>query len=869
GVINADSCLADAQTNYPFDATTVASSYSDNCNNVTVNLTNTNQTGDDCSWTLVYTFEVVDDCGNKLENESITNSGSDQTPPSWTNEPIDLTVECDGTTDASGAFTNWLASFNGTDTCGTATITNNSSGLSDLCGATGTETVTFILTDNCGNSITKEATFTIEDTTNPTWTDEPTDLTVECDGTTDASGVFANWLTSFSGTDTCGTATITNNSSGLSDLCGATGTETVTFTLTDDCGNAITKEATFTIEDTINPIWTDEPSDLTVECDGTTDASGAFANWLISFSGTDTCGTATVTNNSSGLSDLCGATGTETVTFTLTDDCGNSITKDATFTIEDTTNPTWTNEPSDLSVECDGTTDASGAFANWLASFSGTDTCGTATVTNNSAGLSDLCGATGIETVTFTLTDDCGNAITKDATFTIEDNTNPTWINEPVDLTVECDGTTDASGAFANWLASFNGTDSCGTATVTNNSAGLSDLCGATGTEMVTFTLTDECGNSITKDATFTIEDTTNPTWTNEPTDLTVECDGTTDASGAFANWLTSFSGTDTCGTATVTNNSIGLSDLCGATGTETVTFSLTDDCGNAITKDATFTIEDNTAPTIDTTNQMDIDIVCGSGNTQQQLNDWLNNNAGATATDNCSNITWSNNYGSDTAIKCIGENGIEVVFTATDDCGNSSTTTASYLIKDDVPPTLTVQAQSITVQCDGIGNTAQLNDWLNTNGGATATENCSTIVWSNDFTGLSDDCGETGSALVTFTATDACGNTSSSSATFTIEDTTFPTWNNEPSDLTVECDGTTDASGAFANWLASFSGTDTCGTATVTNNSVGLSDLCGATGVETVTFMLTDDCGNAITKEATFIIEDNSNPTWILSPIG
>ena len=46
-------------------------------------------------------------------------------------------------------------------------------------------------------------------------------------------------------------------------------------------------------------------------------------------------------------------------------------------------------------------------------------------------------------------------------------------------------------------------------------------------------------------------------------------------------------------------------------------------------------------------------------------------------------------------------------------------------------------------------------------------------VTWSNDFTALSDDCGATGSATVTFTATDACGNTSSTTATFTIEDTT------------------------------------------------------------------------------------------------
>ncbi|MEW4925793.1 hypothetical protein, partial [Algibacter sp. 2305UL17-15] len=474
--------------------------------------------------------------------------------------------------------------------------------------------------------------------------------------------------------------------------------------------------------------------------------------------------------------------------------------------------------------------DPSGAFAAWLASFSGTDTCGSASVTTNSTGLSDLCGATGSETVTFTLTDECGNDITADATFTIEDTTDPTWINPPTDMTVQCDGTPDPSGAFAAWLASFSGTDTCGSASVTTNSTGLSDLCGATGSETVTFTLTDECGNAITADATFTIEDTTNPTWTNTPADMTVECDGTADPSGAFAAWLASFSGTDTCGAATVTTNSAGLSDLCGATGTETVTFTLTDECGNDITADATFTIEDTNDPNIDNTNTANIEIECGVGDTQTQLTDWLNASAGATATDNCSTITWTNDYGSDDAVKC--DNGaITVIFTATDECGNKTTTSATYLIKDTVAPVISTQAANETVQCDGAGNTTDLNDWLTNNGGAIAADDCSAVVWSNNFTALSDLCGATGAVTVIFTATDACDNSSMTTATFTIEDTTDPTWTNTPADMTVECDGTADPSGAFAAWLASFSGTDTCGSASVTTNSTGLSDLCGATG--------------------------------------
>ena len=80
-------------------------------------------------------------------------------------------------------------------------------------------------------------------------------------------------------------------------------------------------------------------------------------------------------------------------------------------------------------------------------------------------------------------------------------------------------------------------------------------------------------------------------------------------------------------------------------------------------------------------------------------------------------------------------------------------------------------------MECDGQGNTQALNDWLANNGGASASDSCSTnLTWTNNFTALSDECGNTGSATVTFTATDECGNSASATATFTIEDTTAPT---------------------------------------------------------------------------------------------
>src|SRR6185295_12697883 len=91
-------------------------------------------------------------------------------------------------------------------------------------------------------------------------------------------------------------------------------------------------------------------------------------------------------------------------------------------------------------------------------------------------------------------------------------------------------------------------------------------------------------------------------------------------------------------------------------------------------------------------------------------------------------------------------------------------------------------RASNLTVECDGAGNLASLNAWLASNGGASATDSCSAVTWSNNFTAVPDLCGATGAATVQFKATDACGNFSTTTATFTIQDTTPPSITCPPS---------------------------------------------------------------------------------------
>ncbi|MES2798256.1 MAG: hypothetical protein V4683_19970, partial [Bacteroidota bacterium] len=181
---------------------------------------------------------------------------------------------------------------------------------------------------------------------------------------------------------------------------------------------------------------------------------------------------------------------------------------------------------------------------------------------------------------------------------------------------------------------------------------------------------------------------------------------------------------------------------------------------------------------------------------------------------------------------------------------GNTSTTSATFTIEDTTDPTLDTTAADQIVECDGAGNTLELDAWLAANGGATATDACSSVTWSNDFTGLSDDCGATGSATVTFTATDDCGNTSTTSATFTIEDTTDPA----PvcQSITIELDEITGLA-SITNEDIDNGSSDGCSSVTLSLDKYDFD--CSNIGENTVVLTVTDDCGNSSTCSATVTV--------------
>ena len=825
---------------------------------------------DDCGATggALVTFTATDDCGNATTTAA-TFTIEDTTAPAVA-DAMNATVECDGAGNASD-LEGWLANNGGasaSDACGGVTWSNDFDALSDDCGATGGALVTFTATDDCGNATTTAATFTIEDTTAPAVADAM-NATVECDGAGNASDL-EGWLANNGGasaSDACGGVTWSNDFDALSDDCGATGGALVTFTATDDCGNATTTAGTFTIEDTTAPAVADAMN-ATVECDGAGNASD-LEGWLANNGGasaSDACGGVTWSNDFDALSDDCGATGGALVTFTATDDCGNATTTAATFTIEDTTAPAVA-DAMNATVECDGAGNASD-LEGWLANNGGasaTDACGGVTWSNDFDALSDDCGATGGALVTFTATDDCGNATTTAATFTIEDTTAPA-VADAMNATVECDGAGNASD-LEGWLANNGGasaSDACGGVTWSNDFDALSDDCGATGGALVTFTATDDCGNATTTAGTFTIEDTTPPV-----IEAAIEALIACDAYSAETVYEATF--TDACSGDLVDVSMVDEPFTGGCLNVNQSWFirmyTATDACGNTSTFEQMLNLYDDVAPVVTmdfcpADVMLTLDNACSADLSVDALGMAL-----ASVTDNCDipelTVTYED---SELTYSCSSSYSLTRTFYATsvDGCGNVSelvSCSQSITVTDSTAPVLT-DAANATVACDGTGNAGELEVWIASNGGATAIDACGDVTWTNDFSSLSDNCGASGSATVTFTATDACGNAASSMAVFTIEDIEGPVVV-DASSMTVECDGSGNTAD-FEAWLASNGGasaSDVCSGFTWTNDFDALSDGCGASGGATVMFTATDACGNASSTTAMFTIEDTMAP--------
>ena len=792
-----------------------------------------------------------------------------QNPAITCSDEVDIAC---GEEDLSTWFTNIAATA--TDNCdANVDLTVDTLLLTDFssCGITFERVYQFTVTDKAGNSSNCIATYETDDTESPLISDA-SDLILECDGS-NQSIALEGWLNNNGGatftSDNCSEdVTWTNNFVGdLSDDCGATGEVEVVFTATDDCGNFSTVSAIFRIIDTVAPVI-ECPEDVVIECGN--DLTDAIINsWLTNSSAIDACeGAVVVINNytEDAFSDECGNTGSQLVTWTTVDACGNTESCTATVDIVDNTPPVIENEAVDLVLECADPLIAI-LTAGWIENVGGaTASDGCSEPLNWSfEALPSLssCGTAGTTTYIFTVTDDCGNSTTTSAQVIIEDSTPPVLI-VPEDQLEECE---DIQVDLATWQAEATASDECGDVVIEIILFNTISGCGDGDVEVYQFTATDACGNVTQNFAEYGIDDRTSPVITVEAQEIIIACDGF-DYQFEILQWLNANGGaeaTDGCGKLDWSNDYGSLGDGCGGTGEILITFTATDPCGNSSSTSAKIIIIDEETPEWEILPQ-DLELACdGSDDPKGRIRSWLASAGGSDVEDNCSLVVFAHDY-EEVDLECNQQGAVVVTFTATDACGNSTSATANLSITDQVPPMITSPAQDETVECDGEGNIAQLQSWLDSNGGATSDDACGTITWNTPL--LSEtvtSCGGTLSHTYIFTSSDPCGNVSSNTiATFHIVDETIPFFVDPPEDLTVECDGSGNEL-ELQTWLdahAQATADDVCSKPiTWSHDLVTSATACDNTTQQVFRFTITDNCGNQSEAEATFIIEDTTSP--------
>ena len=199
------------------------------------------------------------------------------------------------------------------------------------------------------------------------------------------------------------------------------------------------------------------------------------------------------------------------------------------------------------------------------------------------------------------------------------------------------------------------------------------------------------------------------------------------------------------------------------------VTLNVSDDHGWVSTCTATVTVVDVTPPSISCPLPITVEgtDVCGTPASDSQLTAFL---AAPSATDNCDgspDIT-------DNRPVCFPMGPTAVIFTATDDAGNTDDCTAIVTVEDTTPPDISCP-DDITVECNGPAGTYAVDPQLDPFwAGVSATD----IVDPDPvITHDAPDLFPLGTTTVEFTATDFSDNSSTCTAEVTVVDRGIDLW--------------------------------------------------------------------------------------------
>ena len=701
--------------------------------------------------------------------------------------------------------------------------------------------VTYTVTDGCGNIATDTQTITNNTpagTGGPVITAFPPSDTVDCivnlipnfnlvEATTNCGGpisVTAAPPVLIGGVDGCNNARYR-----------------ATYTVTDDCGRSVTRDRICVLQND-GPEFVCPNDICLIECPEDVemiqtkfDAYAALATVNTSCIGQ----TVTITNNfnpngfinqncNDGPLTVPNTQRYQIVTFQATA-CSGTTTCTAIVAIVDNTPPTIQGQISSGEVECSD--DIQAEYDTFIQSqlilLNPTDECSISSGNNNNDLVTSVSPSTpnlicedgaAITEVVFTVADRCGNAASVTTSFLIRNTDGPAVANLPT-RTVEC-------GMPLNFDTPVVG-DACGATTVTFVDSVDPGNCPTLTTNIRTFTITDACGGSSTAQQTILVQDLEAPVAPAAPADIMLSCAANIPAP-------VDLTAMDNClGAITVSPTAEITPGACENQFVMVRTWTFNDGC-NTTAVSQTITVNDQNGP-IFTFVPAGMTGECMG--TPMEFEDVV-------AVDNCGGevtITFEDETNDE------GPCGLTITrtWTATDICGNASTTSSTMSTGDSQPPVASNVPADMTIDCSATP----------VFGTPTFTDNCAdevTVVIS-DAT-VAGDCEQAFMVTRTWTATDDCDNTTVISQTITTEDNEGPVFVSVPGGV-FECNGD------FEEPVV----TDNCSSFTITSTDDSIGDGCSGTTIRTYT--ATDACGNMTTATATLTINDNEAPVFTEVP--
>ena len=711
----------------------------------------------DCSISSIVTFEIQDTCG-QITNCIQTISLVDDLGP-VIDCPAELNLSA-GAPDIVQTVEDFLDGIS-IDDCNSYTVGDDldRSLLDFMCGDELVIPVIVTAIDSCTNVSNCAFDITIRNSVVSAITCAQ-DTTIEC-GFSDNAINLTNWLETATAFDSEGNEFLVTNDLDVDDtaLLDCTGSMPVLFTMMDNCNATLTCNAIITITDTTTP-EIDCPSD-TAFVFGTPSFDADVSSWLSSVSATDNClmvGTEDNFNNNYVIDDCLGFVDVE-VTYTAQDDCGLTADCVATLTIRSDRAPII-NCPSDLVVEC-GDADNILDIEEWRLSADGFDFDGTELdVTSSGYSETDFLNLNCNENlvVTFVMTNACGIDISCESMILLEDMT-PPELSCPQDITIN---STDPEGEveITTWLTTVISMDACSDVIVTfDMTLDFSNLCEAPDLIEVPYESVDECGGvSNCSSVIFINKD--EPIITCPTEALILEC-GEADIDAMILDWLVLSTATDNNGTDVLVSSdfiSIDISDIC--TSNNEVTFSVTDDCNQVTTCVQNINISDTQSPTITCPNDLDVDIF--STTITADVSGWIES---VQVDDACSSVMTDNDFSADLDSLDCGEPFV-VLFTAEDECNNTSDCTAIITFSNNLMPSIECPGP-ITVKCSEALSSNVIELFLS----SYTVDSQDSFDVTNDFDidNFDSACTQTTTENITLTLIDACNNTDDCETSITL----------------------------------------------------------------------------------------------------